>query len=182
MAEGFFAEASEIDLLAVGARDEWVAIRIAAGGHDRETLTLALSDLAWLRRRGPALVKLAPELGVDPHQPPCALIYAENLSSDTRCGIEVLPDGWVRAQRVVAVEQQGRLTLLPVPAEAAQARSTAAVSSPRRAGDAGTANRPPGPDPHPLTGPRAPSRFRTGLTDADLEPVPGLAAAEPAVS
>jgi hypothetical protein len=194
VAEGFFAEASEIDLLAVGSRDEWVAVRIAESGQDRENLALALSDLAWLRRRSPGLLKLAPELGVDPHQPPRALIYAEILSRDTRCAIEVLPEGWVSAHRVIPLEQQGRLTLLPVPQEAvpaAQARSTAGSTAPRRAEDEKTAGRRPGhghqrpKEPPPsgpldgLTQPPAPSRFRTGLTDSDLEPLPGLAAAEP---
>ena len=115
VAEGFLAEASEIDLLAVGARDEWIAIRIAEAGRDRETLTRTLSDLAWLRARSPGLVKLAPELGVDPHAAPRALLYADGLSSDTRRAIELLPTGWVSARRVIPLEQQGRLTPGPRP-------------------------------------------------------------------
>ena len=51
IAEGFLAEASAIDLLAVGGEGEIISIRIGRGGDDVALLTQSLADLTWLRPR-----------------------------------------------------------------------------------------------------------------------------------
>jgi hypothetical protein len=51
IAEGFLAEQSAMDLLAVGSEGELISIRFAEAGDDAAGLTRALADLTWLRGR-----------------------------------------------------------------------------------------------------------------------------------
>ncbi len=91
VAEGILAEASPIDLLAVGAEGELIAIRMAEPGDDLATLTRLLSDLSWLRPRRKDLLKLASGNGIDPSAEPRGLLVAPSIARETRAAVDNFP-------------------------------------------------------------------------------------------
>lgn len=95
VAEGFLAETSVIDLLAVGAEGELVSIRFAKPDDDRATLTRALADLTWLRARRADFLKLSPGLGIDPSAEPRALVVSHGFSAESLAAADNFPENTV---------------------------------------------------------------------------------------
>lgn len=91
LAQGILAEASPIDLLAVGAEGELIAIRMAEPGDDLATLTRLLADLAWLRPRREDFLKLANGSGIDPSAEPRGLLVAPSMGRETRAAVDNFP-------------------------------------------------------------------------------------------
>jgi hypothetical protein len=171
VAEGFLAATSPIDLLAIGARGELIALRAAtsapADGGAR-LLARALSDLAWLTPRVEDLHKLAPELGLRPLAPPRVALFAPDFDAEVLGAAAHLADLLGRERLVLtryrALRQQGQLTLLLDPIGADAPRTAAALPDELPIA--------PPPPSAPLVDPPSPSAFRTGLTDADLRTEP----------
>ena len=178
LTEDFLAEASPIDLLAVSARGELVAIRIAGddAGDEREValqFTRSLSDLSWLSRRGGDLARLAPELGLTPEAAPRALLLAAAIPAEVRSAAALLGDVAIELASYRCVRQQGQLTLWIELEKSALVAARPEAERP--------AARAEPPSPPGLADPPSHSAFRTGLRDADLRSarthdVPGDAA------
>jgi len=141
VAEDFLAEATRIDLLAVGAEGELVSIRIAAPGDDAAALTRALADLSWLRSRRADLLKLAPGLGIDPSAEPRALLAGGDFGAETRAAADNFPEAMVsfwRHRPLTASPGGPALALEPLkPATLAVPVDPPAAPAPSRAGRAG---------------------------------------------
>ncbi len=172
IAEGFLAEASAIDLLAVGGEGEMITIRIGRGGDDVALLTQSLADLTWLRPRLADFLKLAPGLGLEPSALPRAMLFCPDFARETRAAVENFPAHSIELLSYHCLRQQGQLSVLLESWNSS--RKACAV---RPASDEHPPDRPARPDPaekvHPKPSPRPsdppnPSNFRTGLRDADL--------------
>lgn len=172
IAEGFLAEASAIDLLAVGSEGEIISIRIGQGEDDAELLTRCLADLNWLRPRLADFLKLAPGLGLEPSAEPRAMLLCPEFSRETRAAVENFPTRSIELATYHCFRQQGQLSVLletVSPDRAQTAKWQLADSS-----LATTPSPPHSPSPRlaessqPLAGMPSASSFRTGLTDADL--------------
>lgn len=190
VAEGLLAEVSPIDLLAIGAEGELVAIRVASPGGDLETLTQLLADLSWLRPRRSDFLRLTPGLGIDPSLEPRALLVAAAFGRETRAAIENFPADTVQLWRSQPAREDGQVVLRINPIEADGA--SPCFKAPRSAPPQRTLKPPrpaapqrspspqrsapcrpePGEDGVPLTNPPSPSAFRTGLRESDLVPAP----------
>ncbi len=197
VAEGVLGEVSSIDLLAVGADGELVAIRIAAEateGADSLLLTRGLADLTWLRPRAADLIKLAPGLGLELGAEPRAILVARHFGPEVVAASENLPARSLELVRWRGLRQQGQLTMLleaekpslvsarprretPPPPRRARNPESAPQRHPEhvvdpydlRAPDESRSAAPLGGESPPaLTDPPSASTFRTGLTDADL--------------
>jgi hypothetical protein len=172
IAEGFLAEASAIDLLAVGGEGEMITIRIGRGGDDVALLTQSLADLTWLRPRLADFLKLAPGLGLEPSALPRAMLFCPDFARETRAAVENFPARSVELLSYHCLRQQGQLSVL-LESWNSSRESCAA----RPASDEHPPDRPARPGPtehvHPKpskrpSDPPNPSNFRTGLKDADL--------------
>lgn len=172
LAEGILAEASPIDLLAVGADGELIAIRIAEPGDDLATFTRLLADLSWLRSRRADFLKLATGNGIDPCAEPRGLLVAPSFGSETRAAIDHFPTDAIQlwlcrpgrqadpvAVRIEPIDRIGSPAERPPPLRAS-APGTQASLEPKP--------RPDRPGPHPST-----ARF---IPDLPPSPVPPAAA------
>ena len=99
VAEGILAEVSSLDLLAVGAEGELIAIRLAEPGGDLAMLTRLLSDLSWLRPRRGDLLRLAAGNGIDPSAEPRGLLVGSSIGRETRTAVDNFPAGTVQLWR-----------------------------------------------------------------------------------
>lgn len=173
VAEGFLAETSSIDLLAVGGEGEIISIRVGRGGDDAALLTHVLADLSWLRPRLADFLKLAPGLGLEPSAEPRAMLLCPEFARETRAAVEFLPGRSIELATYHCLRQQGQLSVLletgspsqPKTRERARTEPHAKDPEARRVATAATFSEPSRPLP---TSPR-PSGFRTGLSDADLQ-------------
>lgn len=191
VAEGFLAEVSNIDLLAVGRDGELVAIRFAEAGDDAAALTRALADLSWLRPRRADLLKLASGLGIEPSAEPRALLFCREFGPEVRAAFDNFPAHTVELWHVRGLHRYGQSSLvIERPGHPSASPSTPPERDYRgtsTAGRATTPSAPPQSTPEParsperpdprerartLTAPPSPSAFRTGLVDADLERPP----------
>ncbi len=172
IAEGFLAEASTIDLLAVGGEGEIISIRIGRGGDDVALLTQSLADLTWLRPRLADFLKLAPGLGLEPSAEPRAMLFCPEFARETRAAVENLPARSIELATYHCLRQQGQLSVL-LETTSASPRQTGEPQQTDRSLSAPLAH-PFTPPPRPTTPSQQPadrpdsSNFRTGLTDADL--------------
>ena len=172
IAEGFLAEASTIDLLAVGGEGEIISIRIGRGGDDVALLTQSLADLTWLRPRLADFLKLAPGLGLEPSAEPRAMLFCPEFARETRAAVENLPARSIELATYHCLRQQGQLSVL-LETTSASPRQTGEPKRTDRSLSAPLAH-PFTPPPRPTTPSQQPtdrldsSNFRTGLTDADL--------------
>jgi hypothetical protein len=169
IAEGFLAETSQIDLLAVGAEGEIVSIRIAASGDDAAALTRSLADLSWLRPRTGDFLKLAPGLGLEPSAEPRALLLCPDFGNETRAAVENLPRRTIELLGYRYLRQHGQLSVIfetwkPTGLPPATSRTGRPAHEP----GLGSHAQPNGDETARLTDPPSSSSFRTGLTDADL--------------
>ncbi len=162
IAEGFLAEASAIDLLAVGGEGEIISIRIGRDGEDGALLTQSLADLSWLRPRITDFLKLAPSLGLEPSAEPRAMLFCPEFQRETCAAIENLPARSIELATYHCLRQQGQLSVLLKPGFPARPQTGEPTMT--------EMNR-----PDPIAQQQAarvdrPSRtrFRTGLSDADL--------------
>jgi hypothetical protein len=167
VAEGFLAEVSPIDLLAVGGDGELISIRIAGPGGDAAALICALADLSWLRPRQTDFRKLAPGLGSEPSTEPRVLLVASEFGRETLVAADNFPAGTVQIWRCRSDTAKGRAGLqvesvAPGPAKPAGPRPATQRSE----------------QTAPLTAPPGVSAFRTGLVETDLDlaqrPDPGV--------
>ena len=163
VAETFLAEASPIDLLAVGGEGEIISIRIGQEGDDPTLLTQSLADLSWLRPRLGDFLKLAPGLGIEPSAEPRAMLFCTNFTNETRAAVENFPPRSIELLTYHCFRQQGQLAVLFESWAPPQTHSSALDASEQRAPGRRSAERNP-----PLAGAPSPSSFRTGLRDADL--------------
>lgn len=188
IAEDFLAEATRIDLLAVGPEGELVSLRIGDEQAEATLFTRALADLSWLRPRALDLLKLAPGLGLETSTEPRAMVFCPRFSAETRAAAENLPTCSLELLEYRCLRQQGQLTLLligpdrrePTAREASRVASVDPQSEqprvpPRQGPPEAPSSAAPAPSaqatdlpPRRLTDPPSPSTFRTGLTDADL--------------
>lgn len=170
VAEDFLAEATPIDLLAIGPAGELVSVRVSAGpehGEDGALLVRGLSDLAWLRPRIADLAKLAPDLGLERTAPPRALLVCPRFGSEVQTATHALSTAGGPLAGTAPLElleyrplqQRGQLTLLLEPPQRRAPfvfdRAPGAFVEETRSHQR-------------LTEPPSPSTFRTGLSDADL--------------
>ncbi|MEZ4280104.1 MAG: hypothetical protein R3F21_10880 [Myxococcota bacterium] len=166
LAEGILAEASPIDLLAVGAEGELIAVRIAEPGDDLATLTRLLADLSWLRSRRADFLKLAAGNGIEPSAEPRGLLVAPSFGRETRAAVDHFPTDaiqlWLgrpgRGAEPVALRIE-RLDPIERPAELPPPRSASVLS----------AHAPLEPTPHPdRPAPPSTARFVPDLPPSNL--------------
>ncbi len=184
VAEGFLAEVSSIDLLAVGSDGELVAIRFAKAGDDAAALTRALADLSWLRPRRADLLKLASGLGIEPSVEPRALLFCREFGPEVRAAVDNFPARTVELWHSRGLHRHGQSSLVIERPGQPFARPERDFTGASRAARATTPSAPPDANPEParrperpdhrerarvLTAPPSPSAFRTGLVDEDLE-------------
>ena len=163
IAESFLAEASPIDLLAVGGEGEIISIRIGRDDEDARLLTQSLADLSWLRPRLGDFLKLAPGLGIEPSAEPRAMIFSTHFANETRAAVENFPSRSIELLTYHCFRQQGQLAVLFESGSPSQTQSAA-----QDAGGLQMYGRPGPARGLPLAGAPSPSNFRTGLCDADL--------------
>lgn len=156
LADGFLAEQSTMDLLAVGGEGELISIRFVEPDEDAAGLTRALADLTWLRSRRMDLLKLAPGLGIEPSAEPRAALFCRTISAETRAAVDNFPADTVQLWCCRGMHRAGRSSLLIESVGNGPATAELLALAPTL----------------PLTAPPSPSAFRTGLVDADLEPDP----------
>jgi hypothetical protein len=165
LAEDFLAETSPIDLLGVGEEGDLHVVRIARAGHDATLLTEAIADRVWLQPRLEDWLKLSPELDLDPDAEIRALLLCPDFGPATRSAVRGFPDGCLQLIRYRCLQQRGQLEVLlervgPTRGRPDRPRSTpAGRMQPGEPGDLARQT---------ATAPESPTRFRTGLTDADL--------------
>jgi hypothetical protein len=163
VAEAFLAEASPIDLLAVGGEGEVISIRIGQDDEDARLLTQSLADLSWLRPRLGDFLKLAPGLGIEPSAEPRAMLFAPRFASATRAAVENFPSRSIELLTYHCFQQQGQLTVLFESWAPPRAHSPAPNTGEYRISEQ------PGVKTRSRLGDTpSPSSFRTGLTNADL--------------
>jgi hypothetical protein len=173
VAEGFLAEGTAIDLLAVGGEGELISIRLGLGQEDDALLfTWVLADLTWLRPRAMDLLKLAPGLGLEPSAEPRAMLFCPRFSPQTVAAAENFPSRSIELLTYHCLRQQGQLSVL---IESWSSRPAKVHS--RHESD-GTGVAPTGSREwntrgriaprRPLSPAPSPSSFRTGLKDSDL--------------
>jgi len=164
MAEAFLAEASQIDLLAVGGEGEIISIRIGQDDEDARLLTQSLADLTWLRPRLGDFLKLAPGLGIEPSAEPRSMIFATHFGNETRAAVENFPSRQVELLTYHCFRQRGQLAVLfESYAPARPHSSTQEAQASRTLGELGN----PAKEPL-LADTPSPSSFRTGLRESDL--------------
>lgn len=168
LAEGFLAEVSTIDLLAVGGEGELVSIRFAKPDDDRATLTRALADLTWLRARRADLLKLSPGVGIDPSAEPRALVVCHGFSAESLAAVDNFPEntvalwccrGLLTDSRQVLVMEPVAAKGDPLPPAVLSARTALAPASSPSASSASSSpsTSPTSPTSSlPSTGPTAP--------------------------
>ena len=162
-AESFLAEASQIDLLAVGPEGEMISIRIGHDEDDAALLTRSLADLSWLRPRLADFLKLAPGLGIEPSAEARAMLFCPRFSFETRAAVENFPPRSIELLTYHCFRQQGQLAVL------FESSASSGLRLPNRdAGEDRPRQTPAAPSRPPLAAAPSPSSFRTGLSDADL--------------
>jgi hypothetical protein len=173
IAEDFMAEATRIDLLAVGVEGELVSIRIGEADEGSGVLVRALSDLGWLQPRIADWIKLAPGLGLDPSADVRCMILCPDFDAETRSASEHFPTRHLELFRYRWSRERAPLDvwLEPVASRPAMPATTGPEARETTSLDAAEA---PGAETEPrgrprLTAPPSDTSFRTGLTDADLE-------------
>ncbi len=112
VAEGFLAEGSEIDLLAIGGEGELISLRIGRGGDDAGLMTRALSDMAWLRPRIADFLKLAPTLGLEGSAEPRAILCCPDFGRETQSAASFLPPRSVELWVYRSLRERGQLSVL----------------------------------------------------------------------
>ena len=165
IAEGFLAETSAIDLLAVGGEGEIISIRIGRGADDVALLTHALADLTWLRPRLADFLKLAPGLGLEASAEPRAMLLCPEFARETRAAVESLPRRSIELATYHCLRQHGQLSVL---LETESPARTKASEGPVADAQENTPSPTISNASHQRNDPSDPSGFRTGLTDADL--------------
>lgn len=189
IAEGFLAEISTIDLLAVGANGELVAIRFAEADDDAAALTRSLADLSWLRPRRTDLLQLAIGLGIEPSAEPRVLLVCRDFGPEARAAADNFAAETVQLWRGRGVHRHGQSSLLIERLDHGHAQPTFRPETRpdrhppgalRDGSDTGPTVLPPAaaePAGRPerieragaLIASPSPAAFRTGLVDADLE-------------
>jgi len=174
VAEGFLAEGTPIDLLAVGGEGELVSIRIGTQDDDALLFTEALADLTWLRPRAEDFLKLAPGLGLEPSAEPRAMLFCPHFAAHTLAAAENFPTRSIELLSYRCLRQQGQLSVLieswNPSASSAETRRDELVHNgrPGATESAGSPRQRASRRPVPMTDAPSGSSFRTGLTEADL--------------
>jgi hypothetical protein len=150
LARDLLAEESRIDLFGVDERGAAVLVCLGEADPAVALVGRLLAQRRWLESRLSDWLKLAPGLGVRPDLPILGVLACPGFGPEARAAAEALDASWLRLVRYRAVRNGAGVGLL------LEALEGAAASAP--------------PDPPP-TQPRepAPARFRTGLSDGDLE-------------
>jgi hypothetical protein len=174
VAEGFMAEASAIDLLAVGGEGEIISIRIGRGGDDVALLTQSLADITWLRPRLADFLKLAPGLGLEPSAEPRAMLFCPEFARETCAAVENFPLRSIELATYRCLRQHGQLgvileTRFPSRSQTAHDTTPASATDPGSRISQGETPAATHVKPSEQVAELAPaSDFRTGLSDADL--------------
>jgi hypothetical protein len=172
IAEGFLAETSAIDLLAVGREGEIVSIRIGRGDDDIALLTRSLADLTWLRPRLADFLKLAPNLGLEASAEPRAMLLCPEFAPETRAAVQNFPDRMIELASYRCLRQHGQLSVLlerqppsrSQSGEPATTHGSRTVRMTRQDTPPATSTKPAPPRVELSSS----AEFRTGLTDDDL--------------
>ena len=155
IARDLLAEESRIDLFGVDERGAGVLVCVGDEDDAVALLGRLLAQRRWLAARLADWLKLAPGLGVRPDLPLLGVLACPRFGPEARAAAAALEAGWLRLVRYRAVRNGAGVGLL-LEAPAAAAARERAVPPP---GEAGSVARPSS----------APSAFRTGLSDSDLE-------------
>lgn len=174
-AEGFRAENSEMDLLAVGSEGELISVRYAAAGQDALTLVQCLSDLNWLRLRAADLRKLAPGLGLEPSAEPRGLLVSPAFEVDTQSAVGIFPSSTLELVRSQLRRMDGGLSMDLEPVASLWTEPESGPGATRNADPTGSATTDfgaPGAGDASSSGPAIEftlrTGFRTGLSESDL--------------
>lgn len=151
IAEGLLAEESRIDLFGVDERGAAVIVSVGTRADALARLGRLLAQRSWLAPRLADWLKLAPDLGVRLDLPILGVLACPAYGPETRAAAEALGAEWLRLVRYRNHRHGAGIDMVLEP-----------VGAPTT----------PGPEP---TGSRndapaePPARFRTGLSEADLE-------------
>lgn len=153
LAEDLLGLDRRIDLLACEPDGRPVLVLLGEEGEDLELVADGLAQRAWLAPRLADHAKLAPDLGLATDVVPALLLVAPAFGPRARAAAESADPITLVRCRFVSAEGNGPAGILL------------------------ETERPAGPD---AAGPgrRVRSRFRTGLRDADLAPIPAEVAAK----
>jgi hypothetical protein len=149
-AEDLLGADGTIDLVGVDEAGRVVVVLIGDEGQDRETVTRALAQRAWVRPRLSDWLQLAPSLPFAADAPVVALLLCPSFSSETVAAAADLGPDRIELASLRCVRNGANATVLVD-------RLTAA-GDPRETGSA----------PRPPSGGDRSTRFRSGLSEADL--------------
>jgi len=157
LAQDILGADARIDLVAVDPEGRVTVVLLTTDDDDLALVALALAQRAWVAARIPDWVQLAPQLGLRPDAPLRALLLAPDFSPATLAAVRAADPEDIdlvrfRCFRIPASDGAGTRVLLEPLRLAGASRPAAA---PRRAGSA-----PPA------------VRFRSGLSDSDLDLTP----------
>jgi hypothetical protein len=161
-----------IDFVGVGPTGGVALVLVGAAGEDLELVACGLAQRAWLAPRLRDWLQLAPDLGLRPEAGVAIVLLCPDFGPASRAAADALGEAAPRLVRYCCVRNGSGVEVLVE-------RRLEGTQAPLRHG-AGARPAPPpprAPEPGPLR-----SRFRTGLTDADLgfggadaaDPGPGL--------
>ena len=154
-AEDLLGADGSIDLLAVDSEGRVVVLLISDDGKDRDGLTRALAQRAWVRPRLRDWLQLAPSLPVSADAPVVAWLLCPNFSSQTVAAAADLGSDVIELSTLRCVRNGSEATVL-----------VERISPARGALRDEKVNRPNSPEtPEPLE--HSP-RFRSGLSERDL--------------
>ncbi len=150
LAEDLLGAGSTIDMVAVDPAGSAVIILIGEEGDDLATFTRGLAHCAWVGPRIPDWLKLAPSLGLDPAAPVRLLLLCPSYADETVAAAASLGDRVELATTRCVRNGSDAVVLV-------ERRQTPATADPAAAasGSPGTS-----------------ARFRSGLTEDDLNLTP----------
>ena len=149
LAEDLLGGGSTIDMLAADPNGAAVIILIGEEGDDLSTFTRGLAQCAWVGPRIKDWLKLAPSLGLDPAARVRLLLLCPSYCDETVAAAASLGDRVELA--TTRCVRNGSDSVVLVEPRSGPARTAAMASSPA-----------PGASP----------RFRSGLTEEDLDLTP----------
>ena len=152
-AEDLLGADATIDLVGVDPAGRVIVVLTFEQGEDREAIARALAQRAWVRPRLADWLQLAPSLPFAADAPVVVRLLCPEFSSDTLAAARELGPEIVELATVRCVQNGAEATVLV-------SRVGEPPEAPRTA--------PAAPSASPSPSPEADTRFRSGLSEADL--------------
>ena len=156
LAEDVLGADSSIDFVAVDPAGRVVLVLIGEEGEDAALLTQALAQRAWVRPRIRDWLKLGPTLEISASAAVVAVLLCPSFSPATRAAVDDLGAEVALLSTFRCIRNGAHATVLVEPLEHDRTVENTAPPAPTR------------PPPRDPTAADRSSRFRSGLSEADL--------------